>query len=102
MSACETCGTELINRCLQCGAPVCCPKCCREATAELRRELKRAELFRKLRALVGHHVPTYSGDEDFDANKVFTHMDANEPYDAGFQDGQAILAREILALMMDE
>jgi hypothetical protein len=34
VSKCDTCGTELINRCLQCGAPVCCPKCCNEATAE--------------------------------------------------------------------
>lgn len=27
---CEECGTILINRCLRCGAPVCCPKCCEE------------------------------------------------------------------------
>lgn len=29
---CDKCGTELINRCIACGAPVCCPKCCQEAT----------------------------------------------------------------------
>jgi hypothetical protein len=34
VSKCDTCGTELINRCWQCGAPICCPKCCNEATAE--------------------------------------------------------------------
>ncbi len=28
---CEHCGTNLINRCPRCGAPVCCPKCCMEA-----------------------------------------------------------------------
>lgn len=27
---CDQCGTSLINRCLFCGAPVCCPKCCEE------------------------------------------------------------------------
>lgn len=25
---CEDCGSHLINRCLRCGAPVCCPQCC--------------------------------------------------------------------------
>lgn len=64
-------------------------------------EQLRAALFRKLSNRVGHHVPVHNGMEDFDANDVFTHMDANEPYDAGFNDGQAALAREILALMMD-
>lgn len=28
---CDECGTNLINRCLICGTPVCCPKCCEEA-----------------------------------------------------------------------
>lgn len=28
---CETCGTQIIDRCLVCGAPQCCPKCCHEA-----------------------------------------------------------------------
>lgn len=32
---CDKCGTHLINRCIVCGAPVCCPKCCSEA--EVRR-----------------------------------------------------------------
>ena len=27
---CDECGTELIDKCFRCGAPVCCPKCCRE------------------------------------------------------------------------
>jgi len=27
---CEECGTNLIDHCLLCGAPVCCPKCCAE------------------------------------------------------------------------
>ena len=27
---CDTCKTELIDRCLYCGAPVCCPKCCKD------------------------------------------------------------------------
>lgn len=29
---CEECGTNLISRCLRCGAPVCCPKCCEEGS----------------------------------------------------------------------
>ena len=29
---CDKCGTEAIDRCPMCGAPVCCPKCCAEAT----------------------------------------------------------------------
>jgi hypothetical protein len=29
---CDECGTELIDRCYRCGAPVCCPKCCFELT----------------------------------------------------------------------
>ena len=31
---CDICGTVLINRCLRCGAPVCCPKCCEESEME--------------------------------------------------------------------
>ena len=27
---CEVCGTNLVTRCLHCGAPVCCPKCCND------------------------------------------------------------------------
>jgi hypothetical protein len=27
---CDECGTNLIDRCMRCGAPVCCPKCCAE------------------------------------------------------------------------
>lgn len=31
---CDECGSALIDRCLRCGAPVCCPVCCeREAQA---------------------------------------------------------------------
>lgn len=30
---CDECGTYLINRCIRCGAPVCCPKCCQEQEA---------------------------------------------------------------------
>ena len=30
---CNVCGTELVDKCPRCGAPVCCPKCCQE-TAE--------------------------------------------------------------------
>lgn len=26
---CDECGSELIDHCIICGAPVCCPKCCR-------------------------------------------------------------------------
>jgi hypothetical protein len=33
-SLCEECGTRLINRCLRCGAPVCCPKCCAQDEVE--------------------------------------------------------------------
>jgi hypothetical protein len=29
-SFCEECGSELIDHCIRCGAPVCCPKCCEE------------------------------------------------------------------------
>ena len=25
---CEECGAELLNHCLNCGAPICCPNCC--------------------------------------------------------------------------
>lgn len=32
---CESCGTELMDKCNVCGAPVCCPKCCRESELEL-------------------------------------------------------------------
>jgi hypothetical protein len=28
-SFCETCGTRLIDNCLECGAPQCCPRCCK-------------------------------------------------------------------------
>jgi hypothetical protein len=31
---CDQCGTELIDQCLWCGAPVCCPKCCEETRKE--------------------------------------------------------------------
>lgn len=31
---CEDCGTEIIDRCLRCGAPQCCPRCCVEAMEE--------------------------------------------------------------------
>lgn len=27
---CDECGTELIDRCVRCGAPICCPKCCKQ------------------------------------------------------------------------
>jgi len=32
---CDTCGSELIDKCAMCGAPVCCPVCCRQARKEL-------------------------------------------------------------------
>lgn len=32
---CDECGTELIDECLRCGAPQCCPKCCAETTQEI-------------------------------------------------------------------
>ena len=32
---CDDCGTELINDCWVCGAPVCCPKCCMEAITQM-------------------------------------------------------------------
>lgn len=32
---CDHCGGPLISRCLQCGAPVCCPACCDETTREI-------------------------------------------------------------------
>ena len=35
-SVCDVCGTALIDNCLICGAPQCCPKCCKKATDELR------------------------------------------------------------------
>ena len=25
---CDDCGTELIDKCAVCGAPICCPLCC--------------------------------------------------------------------------
>lgn len=31
---CEHCGTELIDDCLSCGAPQCCPACCEEQTRQ--------------------------------------------------------------------
>jgi len=27
-SVCEDCGTTIIDNCIRCGAPQCCPKCC--------------------------------------------------------------------------
>ena len=33
MEVCEHCGTELMDQCLRCGAPVCCPRCCSESAA---------------------------------------------------------------------
>lgn len=27
---CDLCGTQVINNCCICGAPVCCPKCCNQ------------------------------------------------------------------------
>ena len=27
---CDECGTELIDKCARCGAPICCPECCAE------------------------------------------------------------------------
>jgi len=30
-SKCEHCNTNLIDNCMWCGAPVCCPKCCAES-----------------------------------------------------------------------
>jgi len=33
-NVCETCGTQIINHCLRCGAPQCCPKCCAETTSQ--------------------------------------------------------------------
>ncbi len=32
---CDVCGTELIDRCPVCGAPVCCPRCCVEDNPRL-------------------------------------------------------------------
>jgi hypothetical protein len=32
---CETCGTVLIDDCVVCGAPTCCPKCCTETLKPL-------------------------------------------------------------------
>jgi len=42
MSKCEHCGTELIDKCYRCGAPVCCPRCCAET--EPRRNGERMKL----------------------------------------------------------
>lgn len=36
---CDHCGAEIINHCLRCGAPQCCPRCCAEAAAEERKEV---------------------------------------------------------------
>lgn len=33
---CEVCGTECIDRCINCGAPQCCPKCCHDTKIELK------------------------------------------------------------------
>lgn len=32
---CEDCGSRLINRCVRCGAPVCCPECCQASDKQL-------------------------------------------------------------------
>jgi len=32
---CDKCGTKLIEDCLRCGSPNCCPKCCKEAQQEI-------------------------------------------------------------------
>ena len=31
---CDVCGSNLINNCFRCGAPVCCPKCCLDSQVE--------------------------------------------------------------------
>lgn len=31
---CDECGTTVIDDCLVCGAPVCCPRCCKETQDE--------------------------------------------------------------------
>ena len=46
---CETCGTKLIDRCYNCGAPICCPRCCREAAEELKQHLRRHEFNEEMR-----------------------------------------------------
>lgn len=35
---CDNCGSELIDRCIRCGAPQCCPWCCAEGEALLGKE----------------------------------------------------------------
>ncbi len=34
---CDDCGTELVDQCWLCGAPVCCPRCCAETQADERK-----------------------------------------------------------------
>lgn len=31
---CDTCGGEVIDKCMQCGAPVCCPSCCSDTAQQ--------------------------------------------------------------------
>lgn len=35
---CDDCGADVINRCMRCGAPTCCPRCCFEASEALELE----------------------------------------------------------------
>ncbi len=35
---CETCGTEIIDNCLRCGAPRCCPHCCYISELQVKNE----------------------------------------------------------------
>ena len=32
---CDSCNSELIDNCLTCGAPICCPTCCKKTSNDL-------------------------------------------------------------------
>ena len=44
---CEKCGTPLINDCILCGAPICCPKCCKEFDNLIKEEASRASSLKR-------------------------------------------------------
>jgi chromosome segregation ATPase len=52
---CDDCGTELIDKCAVCGAPVCCPLCCaRSEITRLRAEVERLKWLEATANRAGH------------------------------------------------
>ena len=48
-------GTLLIDRCQQCGAPVCCPKCCDEIEDEFMRGMSNLPPYPTISPITGRN-----------------------------------------------